>query len=397
MRFNAPFSLCTPFTRLGVVTALTAVLLGACGSPSTLPANDGSGRFDLAGTIEAPLDATLDRTVVVACEIGRDLCADHYKVARIRTRGARAEYAIADLTPGRYRVFAWKDTNDSQTIDTGDLYGEYVRVVYGVETNVNIKVAWQGAQAGNVLTGRVTVPDAQVRPDRTVVFTCSPTPDGRCDRTNAVVAPLTPQGEYVLTDVPAGPVFVMAWQDTSRDGMFTPDDLIGIHHNVQGGPENVQVPRANVDLNLSRMPSSPQIPTGRPPAALIGVWTAGANTGAPYYTTTHGWAPQTGTGAYLKVMADGTFQKGGLLQTTVYGCSAATTSHAAGVLHVDGDTLTLDPDTTGTKYSSSCNPELNLDKTLPNTTLTLKWTVLEDGRLLLTLPDGQSTVFTRVH
>ncbi len=389
--------------RTAALLTLTAGLLSACGgTPASPPPGGTPGTLTVSGTVQVPTGAAVDQTMVVVCAVNGDSCDEvNYKAVRLTTSGTQAPFEVSGLPTGKYYVFAWKDANQSAAIDDGDLFGAYstdgqaAAVVTASKTNVALNLTVQGGDIGNVVTGQVHSAGALL-PDRTVVFTCVLTAQGGCDEGQAVASGVTPQGQYLLEHVPAGPFMVIAWQDTNNDRALSPDDLYGVYQNVQGAAERVQAPRQGIDVHLGQLPSATSAPTGQVPAALTGVWVSGTNTGTSYYNPSSGsWAPESGTGTYLKIGADGTFAKSGLLQSSVYSCSITFYSHAQGVTHFNGDEITLEAQVTHQKYNSTCTPGNNYDRITPNTSSSFKWALLDDGRLRMTWPDGNITYYTR--
>ncbi len=78
------------------------------------------------------------------------------------------------------------------------------------------------------------------------------------------------------------------------------------------------------------------------PAQLVGAWYAGSVSSVDYYnplTGAHG-AP-SGTGVYYKFTADGYYEKGVMLQSTLYNCTKTFYVYNQGTMTVAGDKIVL--------------------------------------------------------
>ncbi len=82
--------------------------------------------FFSKGDAATPPSGNLSGTLVIACFVVGEGCGEaESRVVNIADRADSAPYAFAGLDPGRYRLLAWKDVDDSDEVDSGDLFGFY--------------------------------------------------------------------------------------------------------------------------------------------------------------------------------------------------------------------------------------------------------------------------------
>ncbi len=82
--------------------------------------------FFSKGDAASPPEGNLSGTLVIACFAVGDGCdEDKSRVGNIANRADSAPYSFTGLGAGRYRLVAWKDVDDSDAVDDGDLFGFY--------------------------------------------------------------------------------------------------------------------------------------------------------------------------------------------------------------------------------------------------------------------------------
>lgn len=117
---------------------------------------------------------------------------------------------------------------------------------------------------------------------------------------------------------------------------------------VKTANDSVQHVRRTSETGLSAS-------TGLPPG-LLGEWHSGRISPSEYYNTATGkWAEASGTGVILKLHANSTYERTGLLVATTYGCTSKLLVQEQGTVRADGTTLTFTP-TTSSATGSTCTP-----------------------------------------
>jgi serine protease len=128
------------------------------GSESTITFDTGeaaSGTYSVrvtgsaAGGVSRTLDLRLPipGTLVSACHLTSDKTCDAQKSPSIKLELNNsvtvAPYFIDQLQPGSYVIQAWKDTNNNDRLDKGDLYGESRSGVSPPSANIDVTVSSQ--------------------------------------------------------------------------------------------------------------------------------------------------------------------------------------------------------------------------------------------------------------
>lgn len=142
---------------------------------------------------------------------------------------------------------------------------------------------------------------------------------------------------------------------------------------------------------------SPAAPTGLS-ADLRGEWHSGAVSPVEYYNTATGkWAEASGTSVILRMKADFTYERTGLLVVTTYGCTSKLLVQEKGRVTVNGAALTFTP-TTSSSTGYTCSPSKvssAKNNVKPYTERALV-KVNTDGQHVLSLSSGSGeTLFNR--
>ena len=82
--------------------------------------------FFSKGEAAPPPGGDLSGTLTTACFVSGDACdLDKSRIGTIQDSADSAPYTFADVDTGQYRLIAWKDVNDNDQVDSGDLFGFY--------------------------------------------------------------------------------------------------------------------------------------------------------------------------------------------------------------------------------------------------------------------------------
>jgi hypothetical protein len=104
--------------------------------------------------------------------------------------------------------------------------------------------------------------------------------------------------------------------------------------------------------------------TGSLPAELLGTWTHGSISALGFYSPTTGtFGPPSGEGTFYTFNADGSYEMGGLLQTSLGSCSTDAYTDMTGNATAAGGTLSLNPASGTTHWTHSCDS--SADSTVP--------------------------------
>lgn len=121
-------------------------------------------------------------------------------------------------------------------------------------------------------------------------------------------------------------------------------------------------PAAPQDENNN--PPNPGTGTGNTiPAALVGDWYAGDISSVNFYNPSNGsWGAPSGTGMFYKFKQNGTYEKGVLLQSSLYGCTMSFLAYNSGTMTVEGDKIVLTPTYGQIKSVDNCVAANNYEK-----------------------------------
>lgn len=112
-------------------------------------------------------------------------------------------------------------------------------------------------------------------------------------------------------------------------------------------------PLADAPTDESSDPVGPQ-PSARP-AELVGSWFTGTISSIQYYDPVGGsWADPNGEGFYLILDADGSYEEGAVIQSTMYGCSSTLLGRAVGGWSIEGFQLSLVRESGETSITGNC-------------------------------------------
>jgi hypothetical protein len=99
------------------------------------------------------------------------------------------------------------------------------------------------------------------------------------------------------------------------------------------------------------------------PAQLVGNWYSGNISGINFFNATTGqWGAPSGTGIFFKFTQDGYYEKGTLLQSSLYGCSTSFLAYNKGTMSVEGNMIVLYPTYGRIKSIDNCVAENNYEK-----------------------------------
>jgi hypothetical protein len=148
-----------------------------------------------------------------------------------------------------------------------------------------------------------------------------------------------------------------------------------------------------------------QAPVNRPgavahvPTELVGEWIARRGSGGSYVNPNTGQysAPNATIESY-KIFADGSYEHGMLMQSSLYNCTTTIVGREVGPVMVQGPSLTITPQPGTLDYKSSCSPHLNELKQTNFPPKTFSWRV-ERGefglQLCLQNAEGASACFLK--
>ncbi|MFC4456362.1 hypothetical protein [Deinococcus sonorensis] len=141
-----------------------------------------------------------------------------------------------------------------------------------------------------------------------------------------------------------------------------------------------------------RTPTAPQTSTALP-AELRGEWNSGRISPVEYYNVTTGkWAEASGTSVILRMNANLTYERTGLLVVTTYGCTSKLLVQERGTVAVSGATLTFTPNTSAsTGYTCSPDKVSSARNTVKPYTERALVEIHPDGQHVLSLASGSGT------
>jgi hypothetical protein len=128
------------------------------------------------------------------------------------------------------------------------------------------------------------------------------------------------------------------------------------------------------------------------PGALVGRWTSGRISTIQYkdaYTGTP--APTNGNSFAYEFRGDGTYRFTGLIQSVMYNCTTTMFSNESGSYMVEGDSVSLMPESNPYKMTNSCAPSSNREAPGKLVNRSYKFRVSgqgESAKLELTGADG---------
>ncbi|MBC7901291.1 MAG: hypothetical protein H7070_14700 [Saprospiraceae bacterium] len=125
-----------------------------------------------------------------------------------------------------------------------------------------------------------------------------------------------------------------------------------------------------------------QAPVNRPgtqggvPAELVGEWIARRGSGGSYVNPTTGQhsGPNATVKTY-KIFANGTYEHGMLMQSSLYNCTTTIFAREVGPITVHGATMTITPGPGTLESKNSCSPGLNERKQTREPQATYSWRI----------------------
>ena len=121
-------------------------------------------------------------------------------------------------------------------------------------------------------------------------------------------------------------------------------------------------------------PGDPGNPSSgdRVPSQYVGTWVSGNVSTVNFYNPNTGsWGAPSGVGMFYKFLPNGTYEKGVLLQSSLYGCTMSVFFYLRGTIRVDGSTFDLRSSANKMKSVDNCVQKNNYEKTLANETETI--------------------------
>ena len=136
------------------------------------------------------------------------------------------------------------------------------------------------------------------------------------------------------------------------------------------------------------------------PAQIVGAWYAGTVSSVDFYNPNTGsWGAPSGTGVYFKFTSDGYYEKGVLLQSTLYSCTSTFYAYNKGTMTVEGDKIVLYPTYGKIKSLDNCVANNNYEKPDQLQSETILWQLGRDEYNVETLwaryPNGDPSAFHR--
>jgi hypothetical protein len=134
------------------------------------------------------------------------------------------------------------------------------------------------------------------------------------------------------------------------------------------------------------------------PAQLASTWQTGTVSSVNFYNPNTGsWGAPSGTGIFFKFAPDGYYEKGVLLQSSLYGCTMTFFAYHKGTMTVEDDKIVLYPTYGKIKSIDNCVANNNYEKPDELKSETMLWEIGPDEygveTLWLRYPDGNPSAF----
>ncbi len=168
--------------------------------------------------------------------------------------------------------------------------------------------------------------------------------------------------------------------------------LLGMILHFGGCKSN---PTASDDSNNNVGNNTPRTSV---PAQLVSTWQRGTVSSINFYNPLTGtWGAPSGTGMFFKFTRDGYYEKGVLLQSSLYGCTMTFFAYNKGTMTVEGNKIVLYPAYGKIKSIDNCVEKNNYEKPDELKSETLLWEHGQDEygveTLWLRYPEGNPSAF----
>ncbi len=138
-------------------------------------------------------------------------------------------------------------------------------------------------------------------------------------------------------------------------------------------------------------------PRSAMPATVAGRWFSGTISTIQYHSPIDGTsAPTNGSGFYFIIDADGGYEYGAVINSTVYNCTAQLRGVERGTAVLDGDSFVTHRHGRVTHMTNTCGR--SGDSTLGPAVVTYRWSHDDSTgreRITLTAADGSATTYSR--
>lgn len=136
------------------------------------------------------------------------------------------------------------------------------------------------------------------------------------------------------------------------------------------------------------------------PKELAGTWYAGTVSSVNFFNPGTGqWAAPSGNGLFFNFAADGSYEKGVLMQSSLYNCSMTFFAYNKGKLELSGGQMVLHPEYGRIKSTDTCVSDNNYEKADQLNQETVLWELGTDdygnSTLYLGNPNGKPSAFHR--
>jgi hypothetical protein len=157
-------------------------------------------------------------------------------------------------------------------------------------------------------------------------------------------------------------------------------------------------------VDCKKNPTDPDDDNNTPrtsvPATLVGEWQSGTVSSVNFYNPTTGvWGAPSGTGMFFKFTQDGYYEKGVLLQSSLYGHTSTFFAYNKGTMTVEDNMIVLYPTYGKIKSVDNMVQENNYEKPDELKSETILWEKGIDEYGLETLwlryPDSDPSAFHR--
>ncbi len=138
-------------------------------------------------------------------------------------------------------------------------------------------------------------------------------------------------------------------------------------------------------------------PRSEMPPTIAGRWFSGSISSIQYQSAIDGQsAPTNGSGFYFIIDADGGYEYGALISSTIYNCSSQLRGVERGTVVLDGDSFVTHRHGRVTHLTNTCGR--SADSSLGPAVVTYRWSRDDSSgreRLTLTASDGSATTYSR--